>query len=122
MNSDRINDLLKKYETLRKKTLNIEGEEQHPIKRTYEQPNELDTLQHLKNKELKRTNTNRFTSKSILSSFEQDENVTGVDRQMESLGNEIFKNMNMFDKDKYKDVKDWYIEKELNKLSRQIKK
>lgn len=122
MNTNKINELLEKYERLRKNTVNIEGEEHHPLKRTYEQTSELDTLQHLKNKELKRANTSKPTSKNILSSYEHDEKVTGVDRQMESLGNEIFKNMSSFDKNKYKDVKEWYIEKELNRLSKQLKK
>lgn len=122
MNSNKINELLEKYERLRKNHIKIEDEEHHPLKRTYEQTNELDTLQHLKNKELKRTNTSKPTSKNILSSYELDEKVTGVDRQMESLGNEIFKNMSTFEKDKYKDVKEWYIEKELNRLSKQLKK
>lgn len=117
MNSNKINELLEKYKRLRKNTPNVEGVH-HPLKRTHEQ----DTLQHLKNKELKRTNTSKPTSKSILSSYEHDEKVTGVDRQMESFGNEIFKNMSAFERDKYKDVKEWYIEKELNRLSKQLKK
>ena len=117
MNTNKINELLEKYERLRKNTVNIEGEEHHPLKRTYEQTSELDTLQHLKNKELKRANTSKPTSKNILSSYEHDEKVTGVDRQME-----IFKNMASFDNNKYKDAKEWYIEKELNRLSKQLKK
>lgn len=126
MNEDKVTMLLEKYEKLRRKPVLVESNSINPTKRTFNDTNAesyktLPTLKQLKNKDLHHS-SKATVNKNILSKYENDESVNGTDNKLQTLGDTIFKNMKQFDDTQYEKSSDWYVNKELERLARQVNK
>ena len=126
MHEDKLKQLLDKYEKLRNPPLVPEVKNFTQTKRTLKDTNEalekeLPTLKKVKNMDMKQS-TRAITKQNILSKYENDESVNSIDKRMESLGESIFRNMKHFDGNTYTKSSEWYIEKELERLSKQVNK
>lgn len=126
MSEDKLKQLLDKYEKLRNSPVVPEPKSFTQTKRTLEDTNktyekELPTLKQVKNMNMKQS-TKTLANQNILSKYENDESVNSIDRRMESLADSTFKNMKQFDKNNYSKSSEWYVEKELERLSKQVNK